>query len=104
MRVGRYTPLRERVFALQVGVYGTDDGGTMFKSAKRNKAEGAMDRVGGRIMELVGKVTGRRSQKAKGKAARLRGGTRTKRGQAKKATRGRSKNTTRLRRTSKATR
>jgi uncharacterized protein YjbJ (UPF0337 family) len=35
-------------------------------------------------MELVGKVTGRRSQKAKGKAARLRGGTRTKRGQAKK--------------------
>jgi uncharacterized protein YjbJ (UPF0337 family) len=84
----------------------------MFKSAKRNKAEGAMDRVGGRIMELVGKVTGRRSQKAKGKAARLRGGTRTKRGQAKratrgqskKATRGQSKKTTRLRRTSKATR
>jgi uncharacterized protein YjbJ (UPF0337 family) len=55
----------------------------MFKSHKRNKAEGAMDRVGGRIMELVGKVTGRRSQKAKSKAARLRGGTRTKRGQAK---------------------
>ena len=76
----------------------------MFKSAKRNKPEGAMGRVGGRIMELVGKVTGRRSQKAKGKAARLRGGTRTKRGQAKRATRGQSKKTTRLRRTSKATR
>jgi uncharacterized protein YjbJ (UPF0337 family) len=76
----------------------------MFKGAKRNKAEGAVDRVGGRIMELVGKVTGRRSQKAKGKAARVRGSTRTKRGQAKTARRGRSKKTTRWGRTTKATR
>jgi uncharacterized protein YjbJ (UPF0337 family) len=76
----------------------------MFKSAKRNKAEGAMDRVGGRIMELVGKVTGRRSQKAKGTRTKRGQAKRATRGQSKKATRGQSKKTTRLRRTSKATR
>jgi hypothetical protein len=33
----------------------------MFKSARRNKAEGVVDRVAGRALALVGTVTGRRS-------------------------------------------
>ncbi len=57
----------------------------MFKSSKRDKAEGTLDRVAGRILEAVAALTGKRSQKAKGKAARGRGFVRTKRGQAKEA-------------------
>ena len=37
----------------------------MFKSARRNKTEGAVDRLAGRVLEVVGKVTGRKSHKAK---------------------------------------
>jgi uncharacterized protein YjbJ (UPF0337 family) len=59
----------------------------MFKSSKRDKSEGFIDRVGGRVMELVAAVTGKKSTKAKGKAARGRGQFRTKRGQAKRAAR-----------------
>jgi uncharacterized protein YjbJ (UPF0337 family) len=33
----------------------------MFKGARRNKAEGVVDRVAGGALELVGAVTGRRS-------------------------------------------
>jgi len=62
-------------------------GRTVFKSARRNKTEGAVDRLAGRVLEVVGKVTGRKSHKAKGKAARARGSTRKKRGQAKKTAR-----------------
>jgi uncharacterized protein YjbJ (UPF0337 family) len=65
----------------------TETGETVFKSARRNKTEGAVDRLAGRVLELVGKVTGRKSHKAKGKAARARGSTRKKRGQAKKTVR-----------------
>lgn len=43
------------------------------KSAKRNSTEGRMDQLAGRLMEVFGKVTGRKSPKAKGKAARARG-------------------------------
>jgi uncharacterized protein YjbJ (UPF0337 family) len=59
----------------------------MFKSAKRDKTEGFVDRIAGRVLELVAAVTGRKSTKAKGKAARGRGYVRTKRGQAKRAAR-----------------
>jgi uncharacterized protein YjbJ (UPF0337 family) len=62
-------------------------GERVFKSARRNKTEGAVDRLAGRVLEVVGKVTGRKSHKAKGKAARARGSTRKKRGQAKKTAR-----------------
>jgi uncharacterized protein YjbJ (UPF0337 family) len=62
-------------------------GRTVFKSARRNKTEGAVDRLAGRVLEVVGKVTGRKSHKAKGKAARARGSARKKRGQAKKTVR-----------------
>jgi uncharacterized protein YjbJ (UPF0337 family) len=62
-------------------------GENVFKSARRNKTEGAVDRLAGRVLEVVGKVTGRKSHKAKGKAARARGSTRKKRGQAKKTAR-----------------
>jgi uncharacterized protein YjbJ (UPF0337 family) len=46
-----------------------------------------MDKVGGRILELVGKVTGKQSTKAKGKAARGRGAGRTAKGRAKRGRR-----------------
>ena len=54
------------------------------KSAKRDKSEGFIDRVAGQVLEFFGKLTGRKSTRAKGKAARARGHTRAKRGQAKK--------------------
>jgi uncharacterized protein YjbJ (UPF0337 family) len=59
----------------------------MFKSAKRDKTEGIIDRTAGRVLELIAAVTGRKSTKAKGKAAKTRGRVRTKRGQAKRAAR-----------------
>jgi uncharacterized protein YjbJ (UPF0337 family) len=54
------------------------------RSARRDTTAGRMDKVGGRILELVGKVTGKRSTKAKGKAARGRGAGRTAKGRAKR--------------------
>jgi len=57
----------------------------MFKSAKRDKTEGAIDRIAGRVLEVVGAITGRSSHKAKGKAARTRGTVRGKRGDVKRA-------------------
>jgi uncharacterized protein YjbJ (UPF0337 family) len=59
----------------------------MFKSAKRDQTEGFIDRVAGRILEMWASITGKKSTKAKGKAARARGHVRTKRGQAKRAAR-----------------
>jgi uncharacterized protein YjbJ (UPF0337 family) len=55
------------------------------KSAKRSSAEGTLDRLAGRLMEAVGNLTGRKSTKAKGKAARARGTGRRKTGRAKRA-------------------
>ena len=57
------------------------------KSAKRNTAEGTLDQLAGRLMEVFGKVTGRTSPKAKGKAARARGAGRRQTARAKKAAR-----------------
>ncbi len=55
----------------------------MVKSSQRDRTEGALDRIGGRVMEIVGTLTGRRSHKAKGRAARLRGSARSSKGRAK---------------------
>ena len=57
------------------------------KSAKRNSAEGTLDRIAGRLLEMFGNVTGRKSTRAKGKAARARGAGRRQTGKAKKAVR-----------------
>jgi uncharacterized protein YjbJ (UPF0337 family) len=53
------------------------------KSVDRDRAEGAVDRIAGKILEAVSAVTGNRSHQAKGKAARGRGRFRTERGKVK---------------------
>ena len=55
----------------------------MPKSSERDRAEGTLDRIGGAVMEFVGKVTGNRKHKAKGKAGRMRGRARTSKGRGK---------------------
>lgn len=59
----------------------------MPKSSERDRTEGALDRIGGSVMELVGKVTGSRKRKAKGKAGRLRGRARSTKGRGKRGLR-----------------
>ena len=59
----------------------------MFKSSRRDRIEGAVDAVGGRLLEAIGRLTGRTSYKLKGKAARARGGVRRHRGHFKGALR-----------------
>jgi uncharacterized protein YjbJ (UPF0337 family) len=54
------------------------------KSGSRDKAEGFVDRVAGRVLEFWSKLTGKRSAGAKGKAARARGAGRKAKGGAKK--------------------
>lgn len=54
------------------------------KSGSRDRAEGFVDKVAGRILEAFSKLTGRRFTGAKGKAARARGSARTGKGRAKK--------------------
>jgi len=53
------------------------------KSRSRDQTEGFIDKVGGRILEAWAKLTGKRSTRAKGKAARVRGSWRTTKGRAK---------------------
>jgi uncharacterized protein YjbJ (UPF0337 family) len=55
----------------------------MFKSSRRNKAEGRLDKIGAWVLEVLGRITGRPSHKAKGKAARTRGSARKTTGRAK---------------------
>ena len=55
----------------------------MAKSARRDKASGGLDKIGGRILEAFGKLTGKRSAGAKGKAARFRGSAKSGKGRAK---------------------
>ena len=55
----------------------------MAKSARRDKASGGLDKVGGRILEAFSKLTGNRSAGAKGKAARGRGAARSGKGRSK---------------------
>jgi uncharacterized protein YjbJ (UPF0337 family) len=56
----------------------------MPKSSRRDKAEGTLDRVAGRVLELFSKITGKKSTAAKGKAARARGRGRSAKGSAKR--------------------
>ena len=44
------------------------------KSARRDKAEGTIDKIAGRVLEAFGELTGNRSAKAKGKATHRQGG------------------------------
>ena len=53
------------------------------KSRSRDKTEGFIDKVAGRILEAFAKLTGKRSAGAEGKAARARGSWRTTKGRAK---------------------
>ena len=55
----------------------------MLKSSRRDKAEGTLDKIGGRVLEMWSKVTGKPTTKAKGKAARGRGRARSTKGLAK---------------------
>jgi uncharacterized protein YjbJ (UPF0337 family) len=45
--------------------------------SRRDKAEGTLDKLAGRVLEAFSKLTGRRSTAAKGKAARGRGHARS---------------------------
>jgi uncharacterized protein YjbJ (UPF0337 family) len=56
----------------------------MAKSGRRNKAEGKLDKLAGRVLEAFGKLTGKRSARAKGKAARGRGAGRSAAGRLKR--------------------
>ena len=56
----------------------------MAKSGRRDKAEGALDKLAGRVLEAFSKLTGRRSTAAKGKAARGRGAGRSAKGRFKR--------------------
>ena len=57
------------------------------KSRRRDNAEGTIDRIAGRFLEAVGKVTGKRTTKAKGRGARGRGAARSTKGRARGARR-----------------
>jgi len=57
------------------------------KSSRRDKAEGTLDRIAGRVLESFSKLTGKRSTGAKGKAARGRGRARSAKGSAKRRAR-----------------
>jgi uncharacterized protein YjbJ (UPF0337 family) len=54
------------------------------RSSSRDKTEGTVDKIAGRVMEAFSKLTGNRSAGAKGKAARGRGAARRTKGRAKK--------------------
>jgi len=55
----------------------------MSKSAKRDKADGLLDKLAGRVLEAFSRLTGNRSAGGKAKAARGRGAGRTTRGRLK---------------------
>jgi uncharacterized protein YjbJ (UPF0337 family) len=57
------------------------------KSARRDKAEGTLDKIGSKVLEFWGSLTGNNSAKAKGKAARGRGTARSAKGRAKRSAR-----------------
>ena len=53
------------------------------KSTRRNKTEGTVDKIAGRVMETLGRMTGNGRTKAKGKGARGRGAGRSAKGRAR---------------------
>jgi uncharacterized protein YjbJ (UPF0337 family) len=54
------------------------------RTSRQDRAAGKADTVGGRILEAIGKLTGKTSTSAKGKAARARGRGRSAKGDAKR--------------------
>ena len=52
------------------------------RSRRQQQTAGTVDKIAGRVLEAVGKVTGNRKASAKGKTARGRGASRTARGRA----------------------
>ena len=54
------------------------------RSKRQDKASGTVDKVAGRVLDAVGKLTGNRRTQAKGKAARGRGFGRQAKGRAKR--------------------
>ena len=54
------------------------------KSKRQDQASGTIDKVAGRVLEAVGKLTGNNKTRAKGKAARGRGAGRSAKGRAKR--------------------
>ncbi|HWD76130.1 MAG TPA: CsbD family protein [Solirubrobacteraceae bacterium] len=54
------------------------------KSSHRDRAKGTLDRFAGRVLEAIGRLTGRQSYIAKGKAARGRGAFRKGKGQIRR--------------------
>jgi uncharacterized protein YjbJ (UPF0337 family) len=57
------------------------------RSARNDSLRGHVDRLAGRALDAFGKLTGRRSTRAKGKAARARGRARRHKGRAKRGRR-----------------
>jgi uncharacterized protein YjbJ (UPF0337 family) len=55
------------------------------KSGRRDKAEGTLDRIAGRVMDAFGKLTGNKKAGAQGKAARGRGAGRSAMGRVKRS-------------------
>jgi uncharacterized protein YjbJ (UPF0337 family) len=45
----------------------------MMRSARQDTTRGGIDKISGRVLEAIGKLTGNRSAAVKGKAARGRG-------------------------------
>ena len=45
----------------------------MTKSSKQDRAEGALYKVGGRILQAIGSLTGDRNKKVKGRLGRAKG-------------------------------
>jgi uncharacterized protein YjbJ (UPF0337 family) len=56
----------------------------MAKTTRRGKAEGGLEKVGGRILEAFSKLTGNHSAGAKGKATRGRGSAKSTKGKIKR--------------------
>jgi uncharacterized protein YjbJ (UPF0337 family) len=54
------------------------------KSAQRDRMEGALEKIVGRLLEAIGRRTGRMSVEAKGKAARARGAARSRKSHIKR--------------------
>ena len=54
------------------------------RSARQDKIRGGIDTIAGRVLEAFGRLTGSRSARAMGKAARVRGAGRSTKGRLKR--------------------
>jgi len=55
----------------------------MAKSSGRDKAEGALYKVGGRVLQVIGSLTGDRKKKVKGRLGRGKGSVKDREGRLK---------------------